>query len=58
MDPQQLLASLIQLSDEQQSRIAELLERLEGQAQTLTRASQQAAQAANALDRSGQKTAL
>ena len=58
MDPQQLLATLIQLSDEQQHRIAELLSRLEGQAQTLTRASQQAAQAANALDRSGQKTAL
>ena len=58
MDSQQLLATLIQLSDQQQSRIAELLNRLEGQAQTLTRASQQAAQAANALDRSGQKTAL
>lgn len=58
MDQQQLLATLIQLSDEQQSRIAELLTRLEGQAQTLTRASQQAAQAANALDRGGQKTAL
>ena len=58
MDPQQLLATLIQLSDEQQSRIAELLERLEGQARTLTTASQRAAQAANALDRSGQKTAL
>ena len=58
MDQQQLLATLIQLSDEQQNRIAELLNRLEGQAQTLTRASQQAAQAANALDRSGQKTAL
>jgi cell division septum initiation protein DivIVA len=58
MDQQQLLATLIQLSDEQQSRIAELLTRLEGQAQTLTRASQQAVQAANALDRSGQKTAL
>ena len=58
MDQQQLLATLIQLSDEQQSRIAELLNRLEGQAQTLTRASQQAAQAANALDHNGQKTAL
>ena len=58
MDPQQLLATLIQLSDEQQSRIAELLDRLEGQAQTLARVSQQAAQAANALDRGGQKTAL
>lgn len=58
MDQQQLLATLIQLSDEQQNRIAELLNRLEGQAQTLTRASQQAAQAANALDRGGQKTAL
>lgn len=58
MDPQQLLASLIQLSDEQQHRIAELLERLEGQTRTLTTASQQAAQAANALDRNGQKTAL
>ena len=58
MDQQQLLATLIQLSDEQQSRIAELLSRLEGQAQTLTRASQQAAQAASALDRNGQKTAL
>ncbi len=58
MDQQQLLATLIQLSDEQQHRIAELLTRLEGQAQTLTRASQQAAQAANALDRSGQKSAL
>ena len=39
MDSQQLLATLIQLSDQQQSRIAELLNRLEGQAQTLTRAS-------------------
>jgi len=58
MDPQQLLASLIQLSDEQQRRIAELLERLEGQTRTLTTASQRAAQAANALDHSGQKTAL
>jgi hypothetical protein len=58
MNQQQLLATLIQLSDEQQSRIAELLTQLEGQAQKLTRASQQAAQAANALDRSGQKTAL
>ena len=58
MDPQQLRATLIQRSDEQQHRIAELLNRLEGQAQTLTRASQQAAQAANALDRGGQKTAL
>ena len=57
MDQQQLLATLIQLSDEQQHRIAELLNRLEQQAQTLTRASQQAAQAASALDRSGQKTA-
>ncbi len=57
MDQQQLLATLIQLSDEQQHRIAELLNRLEGQAQTLARASQQAAQAASALDRSGQKTA-
>ena len=58
MDPQQLLASLIQLSDEQQSRIAELLERLEGQARTLTTASQRAEHAASALDRNGQKTAL
>ena len=58
MDPQQLLATLIQLSDEQQHRIAELLDRLEGQARTLTRASQQAEHAASALDRSGQKTAL
>lgn len=58
MDQQQLLATLIQLSDEQQHRIAELLNRLEGQAQTLTRASQQAEHAASALDRSGQKTAL
>ena len=58
MDPQQLLATLIQLSDEQQRRIAELLERLEGQTRTLTTASQRAAQAANALDHSGQKTAL
>ena len=58
MDPQQLLATLIQLSDEQQQRIAELLDRLEGQARTLTTASQRAAQAANALDHSGQKTAL
>jgi len=57
MDQQQLLATLIQLSEEQQNRIAELLNRLEQQAQTLTRASQQAAQAASALDRSGQKTA-
>jgi hypothetical protein len=55
---QQLLATLIQLSDEQQNRIAELLNRLEQQTQTLTTASQQAAQAANALDHSGQKTAL
>ena len=58
MDQQQLLATLIQLSDEQQHRIAELLNRLEGQAQTLTTASQQAAQAASAIDHSGQKTAL
>ena len=58
MDQQQLLASLIQLSDEQQNRIAELLNRLEQQTRTLTTASQRAAQAANALDRSGQKTAL
>ena len=58
MDQQQLLATLIQLSDEQQHRIAELLDRLEGQAQTLTRASQQAEHAASALDRNGQKTAL
>ncbi len=58
MDQQQLLATLIQLSDEQQHRIAELLTRLEGQAQTLTRASQRAEHAANALDRGGQKTAL
>ncbi|MER2622518.1 MAG: hypothetical protein ABTS22_01090 [Accumulibacter sp.] len=58
MDSQQLLATLIQLSDEQQRRIAELLERLEGQTRTLTTASQRAAQAANALDHSGQKTAL
>ena len=58
MDQQQLLATLIQLSDEQQHRIAELLSRLEGQAQTLTRASQQAEHAASALDRGGQKTAL
>jgi|GEM_PF-2052449 len=58
MDPQQLLATLIQLSDEQQHRIAELLNRLEGQAQTLTRASQQAEHAASAIERSGQKTAL
>lgn len=58
MDQQQLLATLIQLSEEQQHRIAELLNRLEGQAQTLTRASQQAEHAASALDRNGQKTAL
>ena len=57
MDQQQLLASLIQLSDEQQHRIAELLERLEGQARTLTTASQQAAQAASATEHGGQKTA-
>ena len=58
MDPQQLLATLIQLSDEQQKRIAELLNRLEQQTRTLTTASQRAAQAANALDHNGQKTAL
>ena len=58
MDQQQLLATLIQLSDEQQHRIAELLDRLEGQTRTLTTASQRAAQAASALDRSGQKIAL
>ncbi len=58
MDPQQLLATLIQLSDEQQQRIAELLSRLEQQTRTLTTASQRAAQAANALDHNGQKTAL
>ncbi len=58
MDQQQLLATLIQLSEEQQHRIAELLDRLEGQAQTLARASQQAEHAASALDRGGQKTAL
>ena len=58
MDQQQLLATLIQLSDEQQHRIAELLNRLERQTQTLTRASQQVEQAASALDRNGQKTAL
>jgi hypothetical protein len=58
MDPQQLLATLIQLSDEQQKRIAELLNRLEQQTRTLTTASQRAVQAANALDHNGQKTAL
>ena len=58
MDQQQLLATLIQLSDEQQSRIAELLTRLEGQAQTLTRASQQAEHAASEIERGGQKIAL
>jgi exonuclease VII large subunit len=58
MDQQQLLATLIQLSDEQQNRIAELLNRLEQQTQTLARASQQAEHAASALDRNGQKTAL
>ena len=58
MDQQQLLATLIQLSDEQQHRIAELLNRLEQQTRTLTTASQRAAQAANALDHNGQKTAL
>ena len=58
MDPQQLLATLIQLSDEQQQRIAELLNRLEQQTRTLTTASQRATQAANALDHNGQKTAL
>ncbi|MCB0196657.1 MAG: hypothetical protein KDJ65_32190, partial [Anaerolineae bacterium] len=44
--------------DEQQHRIAELLNRLEQQTRTLTTASQRAAQAANALDHNGQKTAL
>jgi len=58
MDQQQLLATLIQLSDEQQQRIGELLSRLEQQTRTLTTASQRAAQAANALDHNGQKTAL
>jgi DNA repair exonuclease SbcCD ATPase subunit len=58
MDSQKLLATLIQLSDEQQHRIAELLERLEQQTQKLTHTSQQAAQAASAIDYSGQKTAL
>ena len=58
MDQQQLLATLIQLSDEQQHRIAELLNRLERQTQTLARASQQAEHAASAIDRGGQKTAL
>ncbi len=58
MDPQQLLATLIQLSDEQQQRITELLNRLEQQTRTLTTASQRATQAANALDHNGQKTAL
>ncbi len=58
MDPQQLFATLIQLSDEQQKRIAELLNRLEQQTRTLTTASQRATQAANALDHNGQKTAL
>ena len=58
MDQQQLLATLIQLSDEQQQRIAELLNRLEQQTRTLTTASQRATQAANALDYNGQKTVL
>ncbi|MEI2773184.1 MAG: hypothetical protein V9G98_21410 [Candidatus Competibacter sp.] len=58
MDPQQLLATLIQLSDEQQHRIAKLLNQLEQQTRTLTTASQRAAQAANVLDHNGQKTAL
>ena len=58
MDPQQLFATLIQLSDEQQKRIAELLNRLEQQTRTLTTASQRAEHAASVLDRSGQKTAL
>ena len=58
MDQQQLLATLIQLSDEQQRRLAELLNRLEGYAQTLAHASEQAEHAASALDRSGQNTAL
>ena len=58
MDQQQLLATLIQLSDEQQHRIAELLNRLEQQTRTLTTASQRAEHAASALDRGGQKTAL
>ena len=58
MDPQQLLATLIQLSDEQQNRITELLDRLEQQTRTLTHASQKAAQVANAIEYSGQKTAL
>ncbi len=58
MDSQQLLATLIQLSDEQQQRITELLNRLEQQTRTLTTASQRATQAANALDHNGQKTAL
>ncbi len=58
MDPQQLLATLIQLSDEQQNRIAELLNRLEQQTRTLTTASQRAEHAASALERGGQKTAL
>ncbi|MCC8985456.1 MAG: hypothetical protein LM513_02595 [Nitrospira sp.] len=58
MDPQQLLATLFHLSDEQQHRIVELLNRLEQQTRTLTTASQRATQAANALDHNGQKTAL
>ena len=58
MDQQQLLATLIELSDEQQHRIAELLNRLEQQTRTLTTASQRAEHAASALDRGGQKTAL
>ena len=36
MDSQQLLATLIQLSDEQQQRIAELLNRPEHKMQKLT----------------------
>ncbi len=58
MDQQQLLATLIELSDEQQHRIAELLNRLEQQTRTLTTASQRAEHAASALERGGQKTAL
>ena len=48
MDPSNSSPPLIQLSDEQQQRIAELLNRLEQQTRTLTTASQRPPEAANA----------
>jgi len=55
MEPQKLLAALIQLSQDQQQTLTELLNQIERQVQSLNGAGQQAQRAANEIERAAQR---